>query len=79
MIILVGLGNPGKQYKNTRHNIGFEIIDSIHDYFSFPKFKSKFDGLYSRKKLFENNVIIFKPQSFMNLSGSPIMQLRNFF
>ena len=79
MIILVGLGNPGEQYKNTRHNIGFEIIDSIHDYFSFPKFKSKFDGLYSRKKLFENNVIIFKPQSFMNLSGSPIMQLRNFF
>ena len=79
MIILVGLGNPGKQYKNTRHNIGFEIIDSIHDHFDFPKFKSKFDGLYSRKKLFENNVIIFKPQSFMNLSGSPIMKLRSFF
>ena len=58
MIILVGLGNPGEQYKNTRHNIGFEIIDSIHDYFSFPKFKSKFDGLYSRKKLFEMNRVI---------------------
>ncbi len=79
MIILVGLGNPGKQFKNTRHNIGFEIIDSIHNYFEFPKFKSKFDGLYSRKKLFESNVIIFKPQSFMNLSGTPIMKLRNFF
>lgn len=79
MIILVGLGNPGEKYKNTRHNIGFEFIDSVHNYFHFPKFKSKFDGLYSRKHLFQNNVIIFKPQSFMNLSGNPIMKLRKFF
>ena len=79
MIILVGLGNPGEKFKYTRHNIGFEIIDSIHNHFNFPKFKSKCDGLYSSKHLFENNVVIFKPQSFMNLSGSPTMKLRKFF
>ena len=38
MILIVGLGNPGSDFKNTRHNIGFDIIDSIQSYFQFPKF-----------------------------------------
>ena len=51
MILIVGLGNPGKDLKNTRHNIGFDIIDSIQSYFQFPKFSKKFDGYYKKKYL----------------------------
>ena len=77
MILIVGLGNPGKEYEFTRHNIGFEIINSLHNNFSFPVFRNKFDGLYSKKSIFGENVVIFKPQTFMNLSGSPIKKMRN--
>ncbi|MEE2694905.1 MAG: aminoacyl-tRNA hydrolase [Pseudomonadota bacterium] len=79
MILIVGLGNTGAQYKNTRHNIGFDIIDSFHKKFSFPEFKSKFNGFYSKKKIFDVSVIIFKPQSFMNLSGEPIKTVYDYY
>ena len=79
MILFVGLGNPGEEYQYTRHNIGFEVIDSFHNHFEFPSFKSKFDGLYSIKDLFDTKIIIFKPQLFMNLSGQPIKKIIDFF
>ena len=79
MILIVGLGNPGEKYQFTRHNVGFEIIDSFHSYFKFPEYKSKFDGLFSDKKLFGQKIIIFKPQIFMNLSGNPIKKIRDYF
>ena len=79
MILFVGLGNPGKEYQYTRHNIGFEIIDSFHNYFNFPNFRSKFGGLYSIKNVFNKKIVIFKPQLFMNLSGQPIKQIIDFF
>ena len=79
MILIVGLGNPGEKFLFTRHNIGFEIIDSFHLHFKFHTYKSKFDGLYSKKSLFGKDIIIFKPQNFMNLSGNPIKKLRNYF
>ena len=79
MILIVGLGNPGEKFLFTRHNIGFEIIDSFHLHFKFHSYKSKFDGLYSKKSLFGKEIIIFKPQTFMNLSGNPIKKLRNYF
>jgi PTH1 family peptidyl-tRNA hydrolase len=79
MILIVGLGNPGNQYKNTRHNIGFNIIDSFQKKFNFPKFKLKFNGLYSRKRLHDVSVIIFKPQSFMNLSGEPVKKIYDYY
>ena len=79
MILIVGLGNPGEKFLFTRHNIGFEIVDSFHLNFKFHAYKSKFDGLYSKKSLFGKDIIIFKPQNFMNLSGNPIKKLRNYF
>jgi len=79
MILIVGLGNPGKKFLCTRHNIGFEIVDSIHLHFNFHTYKSKFDGLYSKKILFGKEIIIFKPQNFMNLSGNPIKKIRDYF
>lgn len=79
MLLIVGLGNPGSEYNLTRHNIGFQIIDYLHYHLNFPSFKSKFGGLYSKKKLFGENVLIFKPQMFMNLSGQPIKQIREYY
>ena len=79
MILITGLGNPGNKFKSTRHNIGFEIIDSIHTHYKFPIFRSKFDGLYSKKNIFGENIVIFKPQTFMNLSGQPIKIIRQYF
>lgn len=71
MILIVGLGNPGEKYKNTRHNIGFRIIDEFRKKFNFPDFKSskKFgaeisDNFFERKK-----IILAKPEKFMNNSG----------
>ena len=79
MILFVGLGNPGQEYSLTRHNIGFEIIDGISKKYSFPKFKKKFDGLISKDKIYNNEVILFKPQKFMNLSGFPIKKVVDFY
>ena len=53
-----GLGNPGKKFENTRHNVGFDIIDSIQKHFLFPKFSKKFNGTYTKKNINgENNFI----------------------
>ena len=79
MILIVGLGNPGKEFENTRHNVGFDIIDSIQKHFLFPKFSKKFNGTYTKKNINESEVILFKPMKFMNLSGEPIYKISNFF
>ena len=79
MILVVGLGNPGKEFENTRHNIGFDIIDSIQSYFLFPKFSKKFSGFYTKKIINNNEVILFKPMKFMNLSGEPTLKVFDFF
>ena len=52
MILITGLGNPGKEFLKTRHNVGFDIVDSIHSEFNFPKFSEKFNSLYSKKTLY---------------------------
>tara|TARA_B100000886_G_scaffold339375_1_gene304673 strand:- start:93 stop:665 length:573 start_codon:yes stop_codon:yes gene_type:complete len=79
MQLIVGLGNPGQEYFLSRHNVGFEIVDSIYSYFKFPEFKLKFSGLISIKQIFNNNVILFKPYRFMNLSGEPTRKVRNYY
>lgn len=79
MILIVGLGNPGKEFKKTRHNIGFEIINEIQKELFFPSFIRKFNGVYSKKYVFNQEVILFKPMKFMNLSGNPTQQVFNFF
>lgn len=65
MKLIVGLGNPGKEYESTRHNIGFMIIDK---FLGDIKYKEKFSGLYYEKDMGEK-VIFLKPQTFMNNSG----------
>ena len=76
MKLIVGLGNPGKQYVNTRHNIGFCILDK---YLGDVKWSSKFNGLYYEKNIKGEKFIFLKPQSFMNLSGNVVKSFVNFY
>ena len=73
MTIIVGLGNPGKKYKDTRHNVGFQIIDEFAEKNNFPEFKfsKKFNALISEK----DNMLLAKPQTFMNESGKAVKKL----
>jgi len=77
MIIIVGLGNPGKKYKDTRHNVGFQVIDEFAKENNFPEFRlsKKFNALVSEKE----NIILVKPQTFMNNSGKPVKTLFSFY
>lgn len=80
MKLIVGLGNPGKEYDNTRHNIGFSFIDHYLDYIGDnTKWSSKNDGLY-RECIFNGEKVIFlKPQTFMNLSGNSVRKFVDYF
>ena len=79
MKILIGLGNPGEKYKDTRHNIGFTIIEEIAKTFAQSKWIGKFNSSYcqcwSQKKKF----ILLKPQTFMNNSGQAIEAVTSFY
>ena len=79
MITLAGLGNPGKKFASSRHNLGFDVLDSIKKNYNFPDYKKKFSGLYSKKKINNNNVILIKPMTFMNCSGDCVYDIINFF
>ncbi|OGY32775.1 MAG: aminoacyl-tRNA hydrolase [Candidatus Woykebacteria bacterium RIFCSPLOWO2_01_FULL_41_12] len=77
MRIVVGLGNPGEKYANTRHNAGFMVIDEIlKDYVAGPKYNKKFEAIiYSLDK----NRLLIKPQTFMNISGKTVNRVVNFY
>lgn len=81
MHLIVGLGNPGKQYENTRHNIGFMALEEIAGHFDFPKFqeKLKFFGLISEGILEGEKILFLKPQTCMNLSGKSIRAVLDFY
>ncbi len=67
--IVVGLGNPGKKYDNTRHNIGFLAIDDMAQNYGVSITRAKFDALYANVNINGKSVLLLKPQTFMNLSG----------
>lgn len=78
-IIIAGLGNPGPAYDNTRHNVGFSIIDAIAEDLSFPSFSNKFSSLATNKILKNHKITLLKPQTFMNLSGDAVSKAINFY
>jgi len=79
MFLIVGLGNPGKFYKNNRHNIGYKIIDYIKDVYNFPEFSKKFKSEFSKAELNENILYLLKPITFMNNSGIAVNEIKNFY
>lgn len=81
MKLIVGLGNPGKEYENTRHNVGFNVLDNYTSRkgLNSNEWKNKFNGLYLQTNLFGEKVIFVKPLSFMNLSGSVVRKYVDFF
>lgn len=79
MKLIVGLGNIGKKYEQTRHNIGFEVIDYLLDRHQFKLDKQKFRGAYTVEYLFGEKVIFLEPLTFMNLSGEALKPLMNYY
>lgn len=80
MKLIVGLGNPGNEYINTRHNIGFKFIDQYLNYKKIDlNWKNKFNGLYLKYKNNKDDVIFLKPQTFMNLSGDCVKKFIDYF
>lgn len=79
MKMIIGLGNPGKQYDKTRHNVGFKVIDELTTLFSAPAMQAKFNGIYTTVHRPEGKVILVKPLTYMNLSGECIRPLMDYF
>ena len=79
MYIIVGLGNPGKEYAHTRHNVGFETIDILADRMGIEVEEKKHKGLCGKGILAGQKVIMLKPQTYMNLSGDSVGEMAQFY
>ncbi len=79
MYLIVGLGNPEKDYENTRHNMGFNVINKIAKNCDIKLSQFKFKGEYGKGIIEGEKVILLKPQTYMNLSGESIIQFKNFY
>ena len=77
--IIVGLGNPGKQYELTRHNAGFIMIDALATHFSATVNRAKYKALVGEAFISGKRVLLMKPQTFMNLSGEAVSAAMNFY
>ena len=73
--LIVGLGNPGKQYERTRHNCGFRALDLLAEKLGCKVNKLKFQGLYGQTTYHGKKLFLLKPQTYMNLSGRSVLQL----
>ena len=76
---MVGLGNPGADYRNTRHNAGFMVIDKIAMDFSIPVENRKFDSVFGRGYIEDIEIVLAKPMAFMNRSGAPVQKLAHYY
>ena len=79
MKLIVGLGNPGKEYEQTRHSSGFRVIDAFADLIGVDFNKNDFNGVYGKFKLDDEDVFLFKPLTYMNLSGTAVQQIVHYF
>ena len=79
MYIIVGLGNPGKQYAKTRHNVGFDTIDRLADRYNISVDTKKHKALCGKGMIEGQKVVLAKPQTFMNLSGESVRELTDFY
>lgn len=79
MYLIAGLGNPESDYANTRHNMGFNVINKLAQKYEIDVTKNNFKGLYGSGLIEGKKVILLKPQTFMNLSGESILAIKNFY
>jgi len=77
--LIIGLGNPGKRYESTRHNIGFMALDRLAAQFEIALKQKSFNALWGKGTIAGSNVLLAQPQTFMNLSGTAVRQLQSFF
>ena len=79
MKLIVGLGNPGKEYENTRHNIDYMVIDNYAKVHNVEITKRKFNSLYQKIIIDDCDVLLVKPETYMNLSGEAVLAFMNYF
>lgn len=79
MYLIVGLGNPEEEYGRTRHNMGFDVINKLSEKQNIKVNKNKFNSLYGTGVIAGEKVILIKPQTYMNLSGTAIREFKNFY
>lgn len=79
MLLVVGLGNPGRQYSAHRHNVGFMVVDELASACRADGFRSKFNGEYAKGEISGEDIVVLKPQTFMNDSGRSVQAAMAFF
>lgn len=79
MKVVVGLGNPGKKYEGTRHNVGFDVLNELAQRFSAVSWNSNFEAITTEIMIGSEKVLLVAPQTFMNLSGRSVRAVVNFF
>ncbi len=79
MYIIVGLGNPKKEYENTRHNIGFDVIDKLAEQEKISVLEKKHKAIFGKGYVAGQKCILAKPQTFMNLSGESVRELIDYY
>lgn len=79
MFLVVGLGNPGKEYEDTRHNIGFKVVDNIAKEYNIEINRQKFKGTYGEGFINGEKVMLLKPTTYMNLSGESVREVVDFY
>jgi len=79
VFVIVGLGNPGKEYEETRHNTGFMVLDALAEKYNIDVKKVKCKALLGQGDINGEKVILVKPQTFMNLSGQAVAEVLNFY
>lgn len=79
MKLIIGLGNPGKDYQDTRHNVGFMTIDKISDKWTIPVQQNKFRAIVGEGRIGTERVLLVKPQTYMNLSGESVGEILRFY
>lgn len=79
MYVVVGLGNPGKQYDHTRHNVGFDVIDILAKEYDISVSKIKHKALIGEGRIGTEKVLLVKPQTYMNLSGETLIDIYKYY
>ncbi len=77
--LIAGVGNPGPKYAGNRHNVGFMVVDELARRWGSPSFRDKFKGEFTKVTVGDNDVVLLKPMTYMNLSGEAVQAAMRFF